>query len=204
MNKKIYFNNKFLEFFSGDIQPANNQPIKVYSKITPKDLKEIVSLFLDEKNDDLLKINIDFFDTVFEYLKKELSYIEAAGGLIKKDDKYLFIYRLDRWDLPKGKLDKGETIEHAAIRECEEECAVKNLTILKQLPSTFHIYPYKKNFAIKQSYWFSMQTDYNKPLIPQLEENITEVKWFTKKEIETIVLHNTYYTISDVVQEILN
>lgn len=199
MNKKIYFNDKYLEFYTEKIQPLNNNGFKFYKEITDNNLKEIESAFLNEKNTGSIFIKELQFEAVFNHFKKKLSYIEAAGGLIKKEDSYLFIFRLGRWDLPKGKLDKGETIEKAAIRECEEECGVKNLTIINQLPSTYHIYPYKNNFAIKQTFWFAMQTDYNKPLKPQLEENITDVKWFTKHEIENTVLKNTYYTIEDVV-----
>jgi 8-oxo-dGTP pyrophosphatase MutT (NUDIX family) len=204
MNKKIYFNNKFLEFCVEDLQPSNNQLIKIYTKITEKDLKEIEELFLDEKNNISIKVNDLYFETVINYFKKEFSYIEAAGGFIKKDELFLFIYRLDKWDLPKGKLDKGETIEHAAIRECEEECGIENLSIVQQLPSTFHIYPYKKHFALKQTYWYNMVTDYDKPLKPQLEENITDVKWFNRTEIETVVLQNTYFTITDIIKQALH
>lgn len=204
MNKKIYFNHKFLEFSSEQLQVTNNQVFKYYPTISLLDLKEIEKLFLDEKSDVSIKINSLFFENVFNYFKNKFSYIEAAGGFISKNDSYLFIYRLEKWDLPKGKLDKGETIEHAAVRECEEECAVKNLKIKHQLLSTFHIYPYKKDFAIKQTFWFGMETDYDKILKPQLEENITDVKWFNRNEIETIVLQNTYLTIKDVISEGFN
>ena len=201
MNKKIYFNNKFLDFFIGDAQPSNNQQIKVYLKIDTNDLKEIEKLFLDEKETTKIKINTIYFDKVLNYLKKQCSYIEAAGGFIKKDNEFLFIYRLDKWDLPKGKLDKAETEEHAAIRECEEECGIKNLTITKQLNSTFHIYPYKKNFALKQTFWYLITSDYTGLLTPQTNENITEVKWFNQNEINNIALQNTYLPIKDVINE---
>jgi 8-oxo-dGTP pyrophosphatase MutT (NUDIX family) len=105
--------------------------------------------------------------------------------------------------LPKGKLEKGETIKNAAIRECEEECGIKQLSITKQLSSSFHLYKYKKGFALKQSYWFYMKSDYSKKLTPQLEEDIDEVKWFSKHEIETIIIKHTYYTIRDVINEAL-
>ena len=111
------------------------------------------------------------------------------------------IHRQGIWDLPKGKLEKGETIKNAAIRECEEECGIKQLTITKQLSSSFHLYKYKKGFALKQSYWFYMKSDYSKKLTPQIEEDIDEVKWFSKHEIETIIINHTYYTIRDVINE---
>ncbi|MBL7922490.1 MAG: NUDIX domain-containing protein [Bacteroidia bacterium] len=204
MNKKIYYNNKFIGFNESIIQSSQNQTFKFYKKESDKTLKIIIKDFLNENNSDsIIMLNYDFED-VFDYLKKEFSYIEAAGGFIEKNTQFLFIHRLGKWDLPKGKLDKGETIENAAVRECEEECAVTNLKIIKQLASTFHIYPYKKSFAIKQTFWFYMKTDYSQKLIPQTEENIDEVLWFSEKEVRNKALLNTYLTIKDVVIETLD
>ena len=119
---------------------------------------------------------------MFDFLKVSFLYIEAAGGFIERDKRFLFIHRLGKWDLPKGKLEKKETIENAAIRECEEECAIKNLKIVKQLASTFHIYPFKTGYVLKQTYWFYMKTNYAEKLKPQTEENIDEVKWFSENK----------------------
>jgi 8-oxo-dGTP pyrophosphatase MutT (NUDIX family) len=207
MNKKIYFNNKFIEFTGDTAQTSQNQQIRFYPEFSEQLLKEILPGLLSE-TDERLSQNLSgyatsstYFQMVFDFLKKNLYYIEAAGGLIKKADKFLFIYRFERWDLPKGKLDKGETIENAAIRECEEECAVRGLSIQQQLSSTFHVYKYKDGHALKQTYWFYMTTSYNEKLIPQTEENITDVKWFDKNEIKEIVFDNSYFTIKDVVKE---
>lgn len=207
MNKKIYFNNKFIEFKEDVAQTSQYQQIRFYEEFTEETLKNLVTELLSEseermsENAECYGTHARNFEMVFNYLKKELYYIEAAGGFIKKKDDYLFIYRFERWDLPKGKLDKGETVEHAAIRECEEECAVKNLKIEHRLVSTFHVYKYKKSFALKHTYWFFMTTDYDKKLKPQIEENITEVKWFTKEEIMSAVFANSYFTIKDVVND---
>ncbi|MGZ3899705.1 MAG: NUDIX hydrolase [Bacteroidia bacterium] len=209
MNKKIYFNNKFIEFTDTPAQTSQNQLIRFYPEFSEEKLKEILPGLLSETaervSENLTGYSTDarYFSMVLDYLKKKYYYIEAAGGLIKKELDYLFIYRFERWDLPKGKLDKGETIEHAAIRECEEECAIKKLKIQQQLSSTFHVYKYKDSFAIKQTFWFFMTTDYDKKLKPQKEENITEVKWFNKEEIKEIVFDNSYFTIKDVVNEAL-
>jgi len=199
MNTRIYLNDKFIEFTQGESQSSQNQSFKFIDTAEgEKKLNKLVEDFVDEtKKHSIFISNIDF-QRALNILKKSFYYIEAAGGFIEKENEFLFIRRHNRWDLPKGKLEKGETIQEAAIRECEEECAIKNLKIIKPLASTFHIYQYKKGYALKQSYWFYMQTDYSEKLIPQAEESITEVRWCSRKEIESIILKDTYYTISDV------
>lgn len=137
-------------------------------------------------------------EEAFQQFSDEFTLIKAAGGVVKnKEDKLLVIYRLEKWDLPKGKLEKGEKIEEAAVREVEEECAVKGLQITKALNDTFHIYHIKENPILKQTYWFEMQTDFDGELIPQTEEGIEQVKWVDKKELESLVLKNTYASIAD-------
>lgn len=200
MNTRIYLNDKFIEFAADELQFSHNQSFKLDDSAEgEKKLNKIIEDFTDESNKNSIYITHLSFETALEMMKKSLHYIEAAGGFIEKDNQFLFIRRHDRWDLPKGKLEKGETIREAAVRECEEECAIKDLTIIKPLSSTFHIYQYKKGYALKQSYWFYMNTDYSEKLIPQAEESITEVRWCSKKEIESTILKDTYYTITDVV-----
>lgn len=206
MNKKIYFNDTFIELLETELQPPSNQSIKIFDmrEGNKSALKKIVDDFLSNKNNNSITLRIKNFDKFFKLLKAQFYYIAAAGGFIEKENKFLFIHRHDRWDLPKGKLEKNEKIEEGAIRECEEECGVKNLKIIKQLNSTFHIYAYKDGFALKQSYWFYMQTNFSGKLTPQLEEDINEAKFFSKKEILETVLNDTYYTIADVTREVLN
>lgn len=141
------------------------------------------------------------FEETLESLLPYFQYIQAAGGLIERDNTWLFIRRHDRWDLPKGKLEKNEPPETGAIRECEEECAVRDLQIVRTLRPTFHVYPYKNGFALKRTHWYYMKTSYRGNLTPQLEEHITEVKWFNRKAVQSLVLADTYYTIADVVNE---
>jgi 8-oxo-dGTP pyrophosphatase MutT (NUDIX family) len=205
MNIQIYFNNKFIELSSNDIQNSQNQAIKKSYLLNDNKLNfnKIIDEFLFDPSNDNIKIVSSDLNSLLELFKFKFYYIEAAGGFIEKDNEFLFIHRQGIWDLPKGKLEKGETIINAAIRECEEECGIKQLTITKQLSSTFHLYKYKKGFALKQSYWFYMKSDYSKKLTPQLEEDIDEVKWFSKHEIETIIIKHTYYTIRDVINEAL-
>ena len=67
--------------------------------------------------------------------------VEAAGGVvINPENKILFIHRLGKWDLPKGKIEKDESREVAAVREVEEECGISNLQLKDFLNATYHIY----------------------------------------------------------------
>lgn len=200
MNKHIYYDDKKISVGSDTGETAQNQVLVNYENGNSETLKVAIKDFLKQGNKKSLFVQTNSVSSVFEELKKGFYFIEAAGGLIQNKDKYLFIKRLGKWDLPKGKLDKGETIQQAAIRECEEECAVIGLTILKQLPDTYHIYEYKTGHALKVSYWFHMETSSNKELKPQTEENIEEVRWLSVDEIKSIVLKNTYITIEKLVR----
>jgi 8-oxo-dGTP pyrophosphatase MutT (NUDIX family) len=127
-------------------------------------------------------------------------YIAAAGGLVQNDQgQLLFIKRLGKWDLPKGKVEKGEDIKTAAIREVEEECGIGNLKISKSLPSTFHMYELKGEVVFKETFWFAMQTDFQKELTPQTEEDITEVCWVDPQQMEE-QLKNTYPSIRELLE----
>ena len=120
---------------------------------------------------------------------------KAAGGLIRNDkEDTLFIYRLNRWDLPKGKIEKGESKKEAAIREVEEECGLKELVIQYKLPKTYHIFQRNGKDTLKITHWYYMKTDFAGTLVPQLEEDIVEAVF--KNPIETErALENTYGNI---------
>lgn len=130
--------------------------------------------------------------------------IEAAGGIVRNQKtEYLFIKRLGIWDLPKGKLHKGEPIQDGALREVTEETGLTNLKITQQLPSTFHIYTDRKGREIlKETYWFEMMCTKEQQLVPQLEEDITEVKWFQPSELR-IATQNTYASLRQLLESYL-
>ncbi|MGF1926130.1 MAG: NUDIX domain-containing protein, partial [Bacteroidia bacterium] len=79
--------------------------------------------------------------SLFKGIKKRCMSIKAAGGLVENAKReYLFIFRNKKWDLPKGKVEKGEKIKVAAVREVEEECGVKIERRGKRLCKTYHVY----------------------------------------------------------------
>ncbi len=121
--------------------------------------------------------------------RKEFKVVLAGGGLVFNNDKEtLFIKRNGRWDLPKGKVEKGEKIEAAALREVEEECGIKNLTIQKKLINTCHLFIDKNNYRLKETHWYLMYSNYKGELTPQLEEGITEVAFKNKNETKKAFL----------------
>lgn len=129
-----------------------------------------------------------------ELFLKNFKTISAAGGLVLNPKKeLLFIYRNNSWDLPKGCIEKGESIETAAIREVEEECGIFNLKLIKPLTTTYHIYN-RNGITLKETHWFLMTSDYNKELVPQIEEGITEVIFKNKKAVKE-ALKNSYANI---------
>jgi len=120
--------------------------------------------------------------------------ISAAGGLVLNPKKeILFIYRNDKWDLPKGKIEKGESIQETAIREVEEECGISHLKIDKFLLTTYHLF-YQNENKIKETHWFLMNTTFSGKLTPQLEEGITETCFKPKSEVAQL-LKNSYANI---------
>ena len=154
---------------------------EVLNKLKSSDIKGI-NLFSNELENDWL------------IFTQNMKVIPAAGGLVLNPKKeVLFIFRNNFWDLPKGKIEKGESIETAGIREVEEECGIFNLSIKKKLITTYHIFFYK-GIKLKETHWFLMTSDFDKQLVPQIEEGITEVGFKNQKEIDE-ALKNTFANI---------
>lgn len=166
------------------------------------EMKKLISL-LDQ---DLLK-GIYLYHPNLEWMWKKFQsnfkVIEAAGGLVKNNqNEVLMIYRLDKWDLPKGKIEVGETLEKTALREVEEECGIKNLEIIRPLSNTYHIYSEKENkLVLKISHWFEMVNTSTEKLIPQKEEGITMVKYIAKNKLNEL-LDNMYANIKILFDEV--
>jgi 8-oxo-dGTP pyrophosphatase MutT (NUDIX family) len=124
----------------------------------------------------------------------------AAGGLVENEKgEILFMFRRGKWDLPKGKLDPGETLEECALREVEEETGVGQLELKKFLLQTLHEYEELGKVIEKKTHWFLMSTTSHQSLIPQIEEDITELRWIAAANFE-IVLRNTYPAIVEVLR----
>ena len=124
--------------------------------------------------------------------------IEAAGGLVyNSNNQILMIFRNNKWDLPKGKLELHENIKDCAIREVEEECGISDLNIISALQDTYHTYEMNEKKILKRTYWFIMNTNFKGSLVPQTEEGITKVIWVDKKDISE-KLNNSFGNIKEL------
>ncbi len=143
-----------------------------------------------------LTITLTDYEVMTEYFKDHFKILKASGGLVQKADKVLLIYRLKRWDLPKGKLKKGEDSALGAKREVEEECNVR-VKLHEHLCTTWHTYVRKNRRILKRTDWYTMHCVDDSNMQPQLEEFIEEVKWMNAKEVAK-ALTNTYHSIEEV------
>ncbi|MEO6220014.1 MAG: NUDIX domain-containing protein [Ginsengibacter sp.] len=132
---------------------------------------------------------------------KHFKLIQTGGGLVKNNsEEILLIFRRGKWDLPKGKLDEGETLEACAIREVQEETGILKLKIISKIGITYHTYDEFGKHILKECHWYLMNAIDNEVLVPQLEEDITEIQWVKKVDLNKFLI-NTFPTIKAVLKE---
>ena len=153
-----------------------------------------------------LNIYGDEIEEIWEDFTHMFKVIEAAGGIVHNSKgEILFIRRLGKWDLAKGKIEKGESLEQAALREIEEETGLNELILEEFLNTTFHIYTERNGDRIlKTTYWFSVEYVGDKAPVPQTEEGISEVCWKNEEEIKNTVWGNTFQNIKLIINQYWN
>ena len=198
---RIYFGDKpviLCNEIDKEINEILHHPDAVFvDEISPRAIKSMLHEIKKEEfhagviwNEDLDKLKTTFF--------KNFTLIEAAGGIVQNDKKeLLFILRLGKWDLPKGKIEKGEKMEESALREVTEETGVKGLSLKKKIGETYHVYDQFGKKKKKTSHWFYMTCSSGQELIPQVEEHITEIKWVKTIDIKE-PMKNTYPSIKNI------
>lgn len=200
---KIYFDDKPLflcDAVEGEIQSLIHHDDAVF--IDELNLHTIKSMIHEMQ---LPKVHAGiFFHADLEELKKafwkKFTVVLAAGGLVMNDkEEILLIFRRGKWDLPKGKLDKGETLEQCAIREVQEETGLRKINLQSRLITTYHTYHEGTKFILKESYWYTMRADSEEKLIPQTEEEIIEIKWVSQEDIKKY-MRQTYPSVADVLK----
>jgi len=196
MELKIYFNSKYL--LLSDCKSTNNSELTIACN-NKSDVKSCIKM-LETTNNSALYLYNESFEDLLTMVKSCFLYLEAAGGAVHNEqNEVLCMVRRNVWDLPKGKLDKGETPENAAVREVIEETGVKNIERKEYLCSTWHTYehPKGKGPVLKQTYWYNMLGSIQDKLVPETDEDITEVSWVSKNDLQK-VKNNTFPSIIDV------
>ena len=137
----------------------------------------------------------------FDNFARNFRIIHAAGGIVRNEQEaILMIYRLDKWDFPKGKVEAGEQYAEAAIREVEEETGLKDITLGEPLPSTFHTYELRGEPILKGTHWYAMRA-HSQSLTPQTVEDITEAVWVPFEEVRQ-KLEQSYLSLKALWKEV--
>ncbi len=127
--------------------------------------------------------------------------IIAAGGIVENEEgKILFQFRRGKWDLPKGKLDENESLEDCAVREVEEETGLQQIQLGELIDVTQHFYSENGQDIEKETHWFAMKVSGEQNLVPQTDEDITELRWVAETELKDY-LTNTFDNIVAVTEK---
>jgi ADP-ribose pyrophosphatase YjhB (NUDIX family) len=199
---KIYFNNKpmFLcDEVDKTLEPYLHHDDAVY---IDEFSTHAINAMLHEMEQPKVHAGI-YYNPNLEALKKafwkKFTVIKAAGGLVfNKENNLLLIFRRGHWDLPKGKLDPGETLAECAVREVQEETGLTNIELQDTLMTTYHTYHENGKFILKESYWYQMKVNSKQLLIPQLSEDIRQAIWADESKT-TDCLKDAFSSVVDVV-----
>jgi 8-oxo-dGTP pyrophosphatase MutT (NUDIX family) len=124
--------------------------------------------------------------------------IDAGGGVTYNEEgAILMIFRRGKWDLPKGKLDEGETIEACAVREVSEETGLENIILNEKIGNTYHVYSQGNEQLLKRTAWYKMKGSSAQKLTPQKAENILEVRWVKENELAPLAA-KSYEAIREI------
>ncbi len=187
---KVFVNDRPL-FLTNEIQKETDFQLFLLESI---DIKELIVKIFKNKVDKAFLYHPDEKE-MLKMLKTKIPVEKAGGGLVyNQKQEVLFIFRNKKWDLPKGGIEKGESIEETAIREVEEETGVKGLQIIKKLPKTYHIFKRNGRYKLKITHWFEMQTQFDGSLVAQADEGIDKVEWKSQAAIDE-ALKNSYENI---------
>lgn len=177
-NYKVFINNRLI-FFGQKQELPNMEP--AYADFQSISLLELPKIIAQIKTN---SIHVNYWvnhSNSEEAYKEFASYFEvwnAAGGIVKNNkSEILMIHRFGKWDFPKGHLEENERISDGALREVIEETGIDSAELISQLPCTYHIYSFHKDWIIKKTYWYLMYSSFQGKLVPQMEEDILAAIW---------------------------
>jgi len=196
----------------------NNKPLILCTEITEEIslyLQRDESLFKDQFDPDTVKTVLHEIhlpaiksavilhnnpDEILNAVKTQFTFIQAAGGLVHTNENdCLLIFRKGKWDLPKGKLDEGESLEACSIREVQEETGITTIELEKPLCVTYHTYSQAGEPYLKESHWYLMKTGLKEVLTPQAEEDIEKCEWVAIDNLAPY-LENMHASVIDVLK----
>jgi len=215
---KLFINDKPIKV----IQYVSTQPVYEYNTVigateeilsvnligkvlikqaTARQLERLIRIMELKRLKKLISITfaVDDYEFMVEFIKDQFKVVKASGGVVRKQEKVLLIFRLGKWDLPKGKLKKKEESIKCAKREVEEECSIK-VDVKDKVCSTWHAYVRKGKRILKRTDWYEMNCLDDSNMQPQLAEFIEDVKWMGYKDVMKSV-KNSYASIQEVVDE---
>lgn len=187
-----------------------NQPFIIRKYESDAQLKRLIEILHEPENESGLVLFSADIQALKDAVFRQFVCIEAAGGVVQNDEKQvLLIFRRGSWDLPKGKVDEGESLEQAAVREVVEETGLTGtLQLLSKVyfqgwlnDATYHTYPYKGSIALKISHWYLMNYTGSDDLIPQMEEDIEQAVWVDPKELSQY-FEPMYPSVIDVLKAV--
>jgi 8-oxo-dGTP pyrophosphatase MutT (NUDIX family) len=179
----LILTNKLSETANGEYFPLNQESIH-----------QAIRALLKRKMPEAYIYHPNHAEILKKFCKKIPLEVAAGGVVTNKEGKVLFIYRNDKWDLPKGRLKKKETLEQCAIREVMEETGVEGLKIENFLKTTYHVFKRNGRHKLKEVHWYAMKTSFEGILVPQINEGIVKVKWKGPGKIKK-ALQNSYTNI---------
>ena len=197
---RIFINDSLLilKSFEAILEVDEKSEIEIYSS------DSCINSVISKVQNGLCKSLILLGDDV-EYMWRDFcshyQLIEAAGGIVVNCKReVLWIFRNGKWDLPKGKVESGEKVEDAAVREVLEECSLQDINRKKLLGITYHTYSFKGEAILKKTYWYAMTCSKEQILKPQIEEGIVKVIWADKTK-HLSCLSNTYTSIVELLKQ---
>lgn len=192
------FKNDIVIFLTDTLENKNNPGFFYWDKIN----FDLLFQRLEKEGENEIFLYHPDAELLWNNFQKKFKVMIAAGGVVQNSKKeLLFIFRHEKWDLPKGKVEVGEDIADAALREVQEECGMNQLKIKTFIGNTYHIYTEKKREILKITHWFSMFSD-EVNLQPQEEEGISIVVWKDRKEVKS-ALKNTFPNIKLLLENFL-